>query len=78
MKLYAPHAVTVKTLADLEMAEARAAADGKKLWMTVGGWEATRERSPEIIARLTGGMYEKAAELPGWEPMFSYQLWRPR
>jgi hypothetical protein len=78
MKLYAPHAVTVKTLADLEMAEARAAADGKKLWMTVGGWEATRERSPEIIARLTGGMYEKAAELPGWEPMFSYQLWRQR
>jgi hypothetical protein len=78
MKLYAPGTITVKSLADLEMAEARAAADGKKLWMIVGGWEATRERSPEIIARLTGGMYEKEADLPGWEPMFSYQVWRHR
>lgn len=76
LKLYDPHTVAVKTAADLERAEARAAAAGKQLWVSVGGWEATREQAPDLIARLTGGSYEMAADLPGWEPMFSYQVWR--
>ena len=78
MKLYAPAVITVKSLADLEEVEAQATAAGKNLWISVGGWEASRARSPEVVARLEGGAYEKVADLPGWEPMFSYQVWRRR
>ncbi len=78
MKLYAPDVITVKTLADFEQAETQAATAGAKLWISVGGWEATEARTPELTARLTGGAYEKVADLPGWEPMFSYQVWRQR
>jgi hypothetical protein len=78
MKLYAPDAVVLKSSADLEKAESLAAQQGKTLWVSVGGWEATRERLPEVMARLEGGAYEIAAELPGWEPMFSYRVWRRR
>lgn len=78
MKLYAPNVITVKSLADLEKVEAQAAAAGTKLWISVGGWEASRERAPEVVARLESGAYEKVGDLPGWEPMFSYQVWRQR
>jgi len=78
MKLYAPKVMVLKSMEDLEKAEAAAAHQGKRLWVSVGGWKASQERMPEVMARLTGGTYEKTAELPGWEPMFSYQLWRQR
>ncbi|MFN0125660.1 MAG: hypothetical protein ACKV19_03110 [Verrucomicrobiales bacterium] len=78
MKLYAPEVMTVKTLEDLEKAEAQALTAGRKLWISVGGWEASSERSADVIARLVGGGYEQVADLPGWEPMFSYTVWRQR
>lgn len=78
MKLYAPEVMTVKTLEDLEKAEAKAQAAERKLWISVGGWEASSERSPDVIARLVGGDYEPVADLPGWEAMFSYTVWRQR
>lgn len=78
MKLYAPEARVLKSLADLQEVEALAARQEKILWVSVGGWEASRARSPDVITRLTDGTYEKIADLPGWEPMFSYQVWRRR
>jgi hypothetical protein len=35
---------------------------------------ATRERLPEVVARLGGDGYETLADFPGWEPMFGYRV----
>lgn len=78
MKLYRGDVITVKSLDDLTQAEAAAVRAGRKLDVSVGGWEATTARSPEIIRRLLGGSYEKRAEFAAWEPMFSYQVWRKK
>jgi len=78
MKLYRGDAITVKSLDDLTRAEEEAARSGRILEVSVGGWQATTTRSPEVIARLLGGAYEKRADFPAWEPMFSYQVWRKK
>jgi len=78
MRLYAPEVLVLKSLADLAAAERLAAQRGSSLRVSVGGWEATRERLPEVMARLMDGGYETITNLPGWEPMFSYRVVRQR
>jgi hypothetical protein len=39
---------------------------------------ATRERLPEVVARLGGDGYETLADFPGWEPMFGYRVLQKR
>jgi hypothetical protein len=41
-------------------------------------WLATRERLPEVAARLGGDGYETVADFPGWEPMFGYRVLQKR
>jgi hypothetical protein len=78
MKLYVPDVMVVKSAADLEVAERAAAREGKSLLVKVGGWEATRERLPEVVARLRGDGYETLADFSGWEPMFGYRVLQKR
>jgi hypothetical protein len=70
--------MVVKSAADLEVAERAAAREGKSLLVKVGGWEATRERLPEVVARLRGDGYETLADFSGWEPMFGYRVLQKR
>lgn len=78
MPLYDPTITIVKTVADLEALETRAAAEKKEIYLSVCGWELARQRQPELMARLDSGSYEAVGGLPGWEDMFSYRILKKR
>ena len=76
MLLYDPGVTVVRTAADLERVEGAAAAAGRPLIVYVCGIQETYLREPDVWLRLRSTGYEVIADLPGWEPMFSYRVMR--
>lgn len=67
--LYDPHIVRLKTTDELIALMRRSDAEGKPLYLNVGGLPAARGLAPEMTRLLLdSSQFEVIARLPGWEP----------
>lgn len=74
---YDPRALVVASAGDLETLIAKARAERRPLFAVLCGRSASRERRPDLAARvLDSGDFKPHATLPGLEAMFSYEVWR--
>ncbi len=74
---YDPRAAVVETVDQLDALIAEARADKRPFFAVLCGRSATRQRLPEVTARvLDSGDFKPHATLPGLEAMFSYEVWR--
>lgn len=67
--LYDPHMVRLKKPDDLKALVAQCEADGRPLYLNVGGIVAAQANQPEMMrTMLDPSRFEIIARLPGWEP----------
>ncbi len=71
--LYDPSVTVLKTPADLDALEQRAAAEKKPLIIYYAGHEEAAKRTPELLRRVEEG-WRESQFVPGLEEMFSYHI----